>query len=149
MPIDVSRLRVEIQKVSGEVERLAYSRAARAELPAALTASCAGVGNPLPLGLPAQDHIVVDIGAGSGLDGFLAARAVGPSGRVIAVDMTGAVLERGLENAALTGFPGWGTGAAARRLCLSILAARISSSRTTSSTCRRTRTPCSGRPFAS
>jgi ubiquinone/menaquinone biosynthesis C-methylase UbiE len=47
--------------------------------------------------------VVVDIGAGSGLDTFLAARAVGAGGRVIAVDMTPAMLERGVENATLTG----------------------------------------------
>lgn len=36
---------------------------------------------------------------------FLAAKATGPSGRVIAVDMTDAMIERGRENAALTGLP--------------------------------------------
>jgi arsenite methyltransferase len=41
--------------------------------------------------------------AGSGVDAFLAARAVGPAGRVIAVDMTPAMLARGRENIALTG----------------------------------------------
>lgn len=63
----------------------------------------AGVGNPLSLGAPRAGETVVDIGAGSGLDTFLAARAVGHGGRVIAVDMTPAMLERGRENVALTG----------------------------------------------
>lgn len=121
MPIDVDRLRGEIRKVYGEVvrdpkkgyhfhtgpeyavERLGYSPAALAELPDAITAPFAGVGNPLSMGLPEPGDTVVDIGAGSGLDTFLAARAVGPSGRVIAVDMTDAMLARGRDNAALTG----------------------------------------------
>jgi ubiquinone/menaquinone biosynthesis C-methylase UbiE len=37
------------------------------------------------------------------MDSFLAAQAVGPAGRVIAVDMTPAMLERGRENVRLTG----------------------------------------------
>jgi ubiquinone/menaquinone biosynthesis C-methylase UbiE len=68
-----------------------------------VTAPFAGVGNPLALGRPRRGETVVDIGAGSGVDTFLAARAVGPTGRVIAVDMTPAMLARGRENVAFTG----------------------------------------------
>jgi SAM-dependent methyltransferase len=121
MPLDTVRLREEIQKVYSEVvhdpkkgyhfhtgpeyaaERLGYSAAALAELPDSVAGPFAGVGNPLSMGMPARGATVVDIGAGSGMDTFLAARAVGPSGRVIAVDMTDAMLERGRENVALTG----------------------------------------------
>jgi len=121
MPLDTIRLREEIQNVYSQVvrdpkkgyhfhtgpgyaaERLGYSRAELAELPDSVTAPFAGVGNPLATGLPRPGETVVDIGAGSGMDTFLAARAIGPSGRVIAVDMTDAMLERGRENAVLTG----------------------------------------------
>jgi SAM-dependent methyltransferase len=121
MPIDPVQLRTAIQDVYSEVvrdpkkgyhfhtgpeyavERLGYSRAALAELPDSITGPFAGVGNPLSLGMPRAGDTVVDIGAGSGLDTFLAARAVGSSGRVVAIDMTPAMLERGRENAALTG----------------------------------------------
>ena len=44
----------------------------------------------------------MDIGAGSGMDTFLAARHVGPTGRVVAVDMTPAMLELGRQHVALT-----------------------------------------------
>lgn len=121
MPLDTRLLRDEIQKVYAEVvrdpkkgyhfhtgpdyavERLGYSRAELAELPGAVTAPFAGVGNPLAMGRPAPGETVVDIGAGGGMDTFLAARAVGPTGRVIAIDMTAAMLERSRENVALTG----------------------------------------------
>jgi len=121
MALDTSLLRSEIQKVYTEVVRdpkkgyhfhtgpeyaadlLGYSRAALAELPDSVTAPFAGVGNPLSMGMPEPRETVVDIGAGSGMDTFLAAKAVGKSGRVIAVDMTDAMLERGRENVALTG----------------------------------------------
>lgn len=121
MTVDTNQLRLEIQKVYTEVvrdpkrgyhfhtgpdyavEALGYSSAQLAELPDAITAPFAGVGNPLSMGTPEAGQTVVDIGAGSGMDTFLAARAVGPSGRVIAVDMTDAMLERGRDNIALTG----------------------------------------------
>ncbi len=121
MPVDTTQLRLEIQKVYSDVardpkkgyhfhtgpeyavERLGYARATLAELPDAVTAAFAGVGNPLSMGMPGPGATVVDIGAGSGMDTFLAGRAVGSSGRVIAVDMTDAMLERARENVALSG----------------------------------------------
>src|SRR5437868_5006647 len=57
-------------------------------LPAATVESFAGTGNPFLFGdLPAGE-VVVDVGCGAGLDTLIAARQVGPEGRVIAVDMT-------------------------------------------------------------
>jgi SAM-dependent methyltransferase len=47
---------------------------------------------------------VVDLGSGAGFDCFLAARSVGPSGRVIGVDMTHEMLARARENAAKNHF---------------------------------------------
>jgi SAM-dependent methyltransferase len=46
----------------------------------------------------------LDLGSGSGLDAFLAAKAVGPQGRVIGVDMTSAMLERARRNAERGGY---------------------------------------------
>ena len=121
MALDAARLREEISKVYSEVagdpkkgyhfhtgpdyaaERLGYAREVLAELPDAVTAPFAGVGNPLAAGAPRPGDTVVDIGAGSGMDAFLGARAVGPTGRVIAVDMTDVMVERGRVNVAATG----------------------------------------------
>jgi SAM-dependent methyltransferase len=46
---------------------------------------------------------VVDLGSGAGFDAFLAGREVGPTGRVIGVDMTPGMLERARANAAKAG----------------------------------------------
>jgi ubiquinone/menaquinone biosynthesis C-methylase UbiE len=46
---------------------------------------------------------VLDLGSGAGFDCFLAARKVGPAGRVIGVDMTDAMLEKARANAEKTG----------------------------------------------
>ena len=45
----------------------------------------------------------MEVGSGAGLDALLAARQVGPRGRVIGVDMTPAMLEKARANAALVG----------------------------------------------
>ncbi|HEX5817162.1 MAG TPA: methyltransferase domain-containing protein [Methylomirabilota bacterium] len=121
MPVDSSELRRAIERVYTEVvndpkkgyhfhtgpeyavERLGYIREELADLPDGVTAPFAGVGNPLAMGRPRPGETVVDIGAGSGMDSFLAAKAVGAAGKVIAVDMTEAMLLRGRENVALTG----------------------------------------------
>jgi len=63
-----------------------------------------GCGNPTALAALRPGEVVVDLGSGAGFDAFLAARAVGPNGRVIGVDMTDAMLEKARENARKGGF---------------------------------------------
>jgi SAM-dependent methyltransferase/alkylhydroperoxidase/carboxymuconolactone decarboxylase family protein YurZ len=58
-----------------------------------------GCGNPTALASLRPGEGVVDLGSGAGFDAFLAARAVGGTGRVIGVDMTDAMLEKARENA--------------------------------------------------
>jgi len=52
-----------------------------------------GCGNPTAIDALQPGETVVDLGSGAGMDSFLAARQVGPSGRVMGVDMTPAMLE--------------------------------------------------------
>jgi SAM-dependent methyltransferase len=61
-------------------------------LPDATVESFAGTGNPLSAGSLPEGATVLDLGCGAGFDTLLAARQVGPFGRVIAVDMTNAML---------------------------------------------------------
>jgi arsenite methyltransferase len=53
-----------------------------------------GCGAPIDFLDPKPGETVLDLGSGPGLDAFLAARAVGPAGRVIGVDMTPEMIER-------------------------------------------------------
>ena len=62
-----------------------------------------GCGNPTAIDALRPGETVLDLGSGAGMDAFLAARQVGPGGRVIGVDMTDAMLEKARENAAKTG----------------------------------------------
>jgi ubiquinone/menaquinone biosynthesis C-methylase UbiE len=63
-------------------------------LPEATLESFAGTGNPLSLGQLREGMTVLDVGCGAGIDTLLAARQVGPTGRVIAIDMTEAMLAK-------------------------------------------------------
>ena len=58
-----------------------------------------GCGNPVALASLKEGEIVLDLGAGGGFDCFLAARQVGPHGKVIGVDMTPEMLEKARDNA--------------------------------------------------
>jgi len=58
-----------------------------------------GCGNPVALASLRADETVLDLGSGAGFDAFLAARAVGESGRVIGVDMTREMVEKARANA--------------------------------------------------
>jgi arsenite methyltransferase len=58
-----------------------------------------GCGNPIALASLRPGETVLDLGSGAGFDCFLAARAVGETGRVIGVDMTHEMLHKARANA--------------------------------------------------
>jgi len=62
-----------------------------------------GCGNPQAIAALRPGEVVLDLGAGAGFDCFLAARAVGPAGQVIGVDMTHEMLAKARANAARLG----------------------------------------------
>jgi ubiquinone/menaquinone biosynthesis C-methylase UbiE len=68
-------------------------------------AAFAGTGNPFRLGALPPGAQVVDVGCGAGFDSLIAARMVGPSGQVIGVDMTPAMLARAQQGADELGAP--------------------------------------------
>jgi len=68
-------------------------------LPATTVDSFAGTGNPFSMGALQPGETVLDIGCGAGFDTLIAARQVGPTGRVISVDMTEAMFARAGEGA--------------------------------------------------
>ena len=58
-----------------------------------------GCGNPTAIASLREGETVLDLGAGGGFDCFIAARQVGPTGRVIGVDMTPDMVTRARGNA--------------------------------------------------
>jgi SAM-dependent methyltransferase len=77
---------------------IGYSDDDLAEAPAGANLGL-GCGNPIALASLKPGEIVLDLGSGAGFDCFLAARRVGPTGRVIGVDMTPEMLDRARANA--------------------------------------------------
>jgi SAM-dependent methyltransferase len=71
--------------------------------PPGAVASFAGVGNTLERAFLQPGETVLDLGSGAGLDAILAARQVGPSGRVIGVDLNPAMCRKAQTHAAATG----------------------------------------------
>ena len=59
-----------------------------------------GCGNPVALGSMQPGETVVDLGSGGGFDCFLSAKQVGPTGKVIGVDMTSEMVTKARRNAA-------------------------------------------------
>jgi SAM-dependent methyltransferase len=85
-------------------ERLGYPSAELEAIPADAIDSFAGVGYYSDLARIQPGDTVVDLGSGSGMDSFLAARQVGDSGRVVGIDMTAAQLAKARRLAADHGF---------------------------------------------
>lgn len=70
-----------------------YSDQQLADIPAEANLGL-GCGNPTAIASLRPGQTVLDLGSGAGIDAFLAAKAVTPTGRVIGVDMTPAMLEK-------------------------------------------------------
>lgn len=84
---------------AGFAQKLGYNEAELATLPdgANMGLSC---GNPTALAALKPGEIVLDLGSGGGFDCFLAGPRVGPTGRVIGVDMTPEMLSKARGNLA-------------------------------------------------
>ncbi len=70
------------------VEQAGYNDAELAAVPDDAVINSFGCGNPLAFSEVRPGDVVIDLGSGAGIDVVLAAQKVGPTGRVIGVDMT-------------------------------------------------------------
>ena len=93
-----SKLTNDSAGVREVAEAFGYSADELASIPAEanMGLSC---GNPTAMASLREGEVVVDLGCGGGLDVFLAAKAVGPTGRAIGIDMTPAMIDRARRNA--------------------------------------------------
>lgn len=74
-----------------------------ADLPADAVVNSFGCGNPLAYADVRPGEVVLDLGSGAGIDLLLAAKKVGPEGRVIGVDMTDEMIARARRAIATAG----------------------------------------------
>jgi SAM-dependent methyltransferase len=94
-----SNLSSEHEGVRSIAETFGYSQQELASIPAEanMGLSC---GNPTAYASLKPGEVVVDLGSGGGLDVFLAAAKVGPTGKAIGIDMTPEMIARARKNAA-------------------------------------------------
>ncbi len=99
-----SSLSTEHAGVRSVAQAFGYTEEELASIPAGanMGLSC---GNPTATANLRPGEIVVDLGSGGGLDVFLAAKKVGPTGRAIGIDMTPEMLSRARQNAQRQGLP--------------------------------------------
>jgi SAM-dependent methyltransferase len=80
-----------------------YSEEELNDLPDSVTQASAGCGNPTAIAGLQPGDVVLDLGSGGGIDCFLAARKVGPTGHVIGLDMTAEMISLARRNVAKMG----------------------------------------------
>ena len=80
------------------LEQLKYDAAIVSELPESVAGSFCGVGNPFSLGEIPPGSRLLDIGCGAGVDALVASKVVGPSGKVMGIDITPEMIRRAEVN---------------------------------------------------
>ena len=90
---------------SSQIELLdtMYAGQDTAGLPETVTEASLGCGNPTAIASLRPGETVLDLGSGGGIDCFIAARQVGPTGHVIGLDMTPEMLRLANANKAKVG----------------------------------------------
>jgi SAM-dependent methyltransferase len=98
----------EIPTGGGEaVTRRSYTDDELSQVPAGAVTWALGVGNPVRHATLQPGEAVLDVGSGGGIDTILAARRVGPSGRVIGLDLLDEMCARGRAHTSEAGVAGW------------------------------------------
>src|SRR2546423_8691933 len=97
--VAVANLSSEQKGVRAVAEAFGYTAQELQSIPAEanMGLSC---GNPTAMANLRAGETVVDLGSGGGLDVFLAAAKVGPTGRAIGIDMTPEMIDLARRNAA-------------------------------------------------
>jgi SAM-dependent methyltransferase len=80
-----------------------YSAEELADLPDSVTDISLGCGNPMAIAELEPGDVVLDLGSGGGIDCFIAAKKVGPEGKVVGLDMTPDMIKLARRNAKKVG----------------------------------------------
>ncbi len=80
------------------ITRDLYDEAETGDVPAEAMLASLGCGNPTALAQLREGEVVLDLGSGGGIDVFLSARRVGPTGKAYGLDMTPRMLALARKN---------------------------------------------------
>jgi len=89
---------------AASLRALGYSVDDTAGVPEGSAEMALGCGNPAALARLRTGQVVLDLGSGGGLDAFVAAKKVGPEGRVIGIDATAGMVQRATSFAVQGGY---------------------------------------------
>jgi arsenite methyltransferase len=95
---------IKLEEISTVEWNANYSASELKEIPEEAAEISLGCGNPIAMAELKPGETVLDIGSGGGIDVFLAARRVGPTGFVYGIDMTPAMLQRARKAAQKGGY---------------------------------------------
>lgn len=87
------------------VKLAGYSKDELSDIPTDAVSNSFGCGNPLAFSEVKEGQVVLDLGSGAGIDLIMAAKNVGPKGRVIGIDMTDEMIEKARRNIADSKMP--------------------------------------------
>lgn len=106
LSVDLNKSRRIVQDFYGKAAKIpqpqlccpgGYQEAETAHIPGEILEIAYGCGSPMDLAGIQPGEVVVDLGAGGGIDCFIAAKKVGPTGKVVGIDMTDAMLSKAIQ----------------------------------------------------
>jgi arsenite methyltransferase len=98
----------EIPAGGGEaLARRLYSQDELDQVPPDAVTWALGVGNPIRHAELQPGEVALDVGSGGGIDSIMAAKRVGPHGRIVGLDMLDAMVDRAGANSRAAGVAEW------------------------------------------
>ena len=103
LPVNIDGMAPQTERKSPMLAGRLYTNDVLIDLPEPAVNASIGCGNPFEIAAIQEGETVLDLGSGGGIDCFIAAKAVGPTGYVIGVDVTPSMIDLANKNKLETG----------------------------------------------
>ena len=98
LPVNIDGMAPQTEKDAEHLAGRLYAGSELIDLPAPAVNASIGCGNPFEIANVQLGETVLDLGSGGGIDCFIAAKEVGPTGYVIGVDVTPSMIDLANKN---------------------------------------------------